>query len=148
MVWKPHATVAAIIEDQGKFLLVEELVDGKKVLNQPAGHLEPNESFVAAVIRETEEETAVVFKPKFIVGFYRWVLQEKDRTYLRLCFSGTMVKQIENQALDSDIIRTLWLSYDEIIARKNHLRSPLVLECIDDYRNSKRYPLDLLKDLD
>lgn len=148
MVWKPHATVAAIIEEQGKFLLVEELVDGKKVLNQPAGHLDPNESFLDAVIRETEEEAAIMFKPEYIVGFYRWVLQEKDRTYLRLCFSGTMVKQIKNQALDSDIIRTLWLSYEEIIEHKNQLRSPLVLECINDYRDNKHYPLDLLKDLD
>lgn len=147
MTWKPHTTVAAVIEENNKFLLVEELVDGKKVLNQPAGHLEPGESFIDAVVRETEEETATVFQPDYIVGLYRWVLPEKDRTYIRLSFAGKILKTLENQALDADIIRTLWLSYDEILEQKDRLRSPLVLECINDYRNGKQFSLDLLKDL-
>jgi len=148
MTWKPHVTVAAVIEENSKFLLVEELVDGNKVLNQPAGHLEPNESFVNAVIRETEEETATVFEPEFLTGLYRWVFPEKDRTYIRLCFTGKVTHTLENQALDTDIIRTCWLSYEEIIEQKKQLRSPLVLECINDYRMGKRFPLELLKDLE
>jgi len=148
MTWKPHATVAAVIEENGKFLLVEEHVDGKNVYNQPAGHLEANESFINAVIRETEEETATIFQPDYLIGLYRWVLTAKDRTYLRLCFGGKLTERLENQALDPDIIRTHWLTYDEIIAKRDSLRSPLVLECIDDYRSGKHYPLELLKDLE
>ncbi len=148
MTWKPHVTVAAVIEEHGKFLLVEELVDGKKVLNQPAGHLEPNESFHSAVIRETEEETATIFSPEYLVGLYRWILTEKNRTYIRLSFAGKILKTLENQPLDTDIIRTRWLTYEEIIQQKEQLRSPLVLKCIDDYRQEKRFPLELLKDLD
>lgn len=148
MTWKPHFTVAAVIEKGDKFLLVEELIDGQKVFNQPAGHLEPNESFLEAVIRETEEETANVFQPEKLIGLYRWKLESKDRTYIRLSFSGIITKTLENQALDTDIIRTVWLGYDEIIKHKKQLRSPLVLECIDDYRQGKHYPLELLKDLD
>jgi len=148
MTWKPHTTVAAIIEKNDKFLLVEELVDGNKVLNQPAGHLEPNESFINAVIRETEEETATIFQPEFIVGLYRWILPKQERTYIRLSFAGKILKTLENQPLDTDIIRTRWLSYEEIILNKESLRSPLVLKCIDDYRLGKRFPLDLLNDLE
>ncbi len=148
MTWKPHVTVAAVIEEHGKFLLVEELVDGKKVLNQPAGHLEPNESFLNAVIRETEEETATIFSPEYLVGLYRWILTEKNRTYIRLSFAGKILKTLENQPLDTDIIRTRWLTYEEIIQQKEQLRSPLVLECIDDYRQGKRFPLEFLKELD
>jgi len=148
MTWKPHVTVAAILEDRDKYLLVEELVDGIEVLNQPAGHLEPDESFLEAVIRETEEETATIIKPEFLTGLYRWILPEKDRTYIRLCFTGRIVKTLENQPLDTDIIRTHWLTYDEIIERKHQLRSPLVLNCIDDYRLGNRFSLELLKDLE
>ena len=148
MTWKPHVTVAAVIEEHGKFLLVEELVDGKKVLNQPAGHLEPNESFLNAVIRETEEETATIFSPEYLVGLYRWILTEKNRTYIRLSFAGKILKTLENQSLDTDIIRTRWLTYEEIIQQKEQLRSPLVLKCIDDYRQGKRFPLEFLKELD
>lgn len=148
MTWKPHLTVAAVIEENSKFLLVEELIDGRKVLNQPAGHLEPNETILNAVIRETKEETATVFKPEFLTGLYRWILTEKDRTYIRLCFTGKITHTLENQPLDTDIIRTCWLSYEEIIEQKSQLRSPLVLECINDYLMGKRFPLELLKDLE
>ncbi|MDH5518077.1 MAG: NUDIX hydrolase [Gammaproteobacteria bacterium] len=148
MTWKPHVTVAAVIEKNSKYLLVEELVDGKAVLNQPAGHLEEHESFVDAVIRETEEETATLFKPEFLVGLYRWIMPQKDRTYLRLCFAGKIIKTLENQPLDTDIIRTRWLSYEEILLQTEQLRSPLVLECIEDYRQGKNFPMALVKDLD
>ena len=148
MTWKPHTTVAAVIEENGKFLLVEELAEGKTVLNQPAGHLEADESLFDAVIRETKEEAAVIFKPEYLTGLYRWVLAEKNRTYVRLCFAGQITQRLENQPLDDDILRTRWLDYDEIISRKDQLRSPLVLACIDDYRQGKHFPLELLKDLD
>ena len=128
--------------------MVEEKVDGKIVLNQPAGHLEPDESLIDAVIRETREETAMLFEPEHLTGLYKWKLVDKNRTYLRLCFSGKVLTKLENQSLDTDIIRTRWLSYDEIIEHKKQLRSPLVLRCIDDYLAGQRYPLELLKDLD
>ena len=148
MTWKPHFTVAAIIEEDGKYLLVEEWVDGQKVLNQPAGHLEPNESILDAVVRETKEETATLFQPSNVIGLYRWKLESKNRTYIRVSFSGKIIQRLENQALDADIIRTVWLSYDEILQQSKQLRSPLVLECINDYREGKRFSLELLKDLD
>lgn len=148
MTWKPHVTVAAIIEQDQKFLLVEEIIDGQKVLNQPAGHLEDGESIIAATIRETLEETARHFTPEYLVGLYRWKMPAKDRTYIRYCFNGQASETIENMPLDTDILRTVWLSYDEIIKQKNALRSPLVLACVDDYRNGERYPLTMLKEIE
>jgi len=147
MTWKPHVTVAAIIEQDNHFLLVEEKVEGKLVFNQPAGHLEPDESIIDAVIRETREESGCVFQPEYLVGLYRWKMAEKNRTYIRYGFGGNIKQVIEHAELDADIIRILWLSYDEIIEQQSSLRSPLVLQCIDDYRSGQRYSLNLLKDI-
>lgn len=147
MTWKPHVTVAAIIEQDNRYLLVEENIDGKIVLNQPAGHLEASESIIDAVIRETKEETGCEFKPEFLTGLYRWEMPDKKRTYIRYGFGGKIIKQIENAILDPDIIRTLWLSYDDIRSNASSLRSPLVLQCIDDYRSGQPFPLSLLKDI-
>lgn len=147
MTWKPHVTVAAVIEQHQKFLLVEENVEGRLVLNQPAGHLENDESIVDAVIRETEEETAAIFEPTHITGLYRWKMPDIDRTYIRYSFTGKIVRFIENQPLDTDIIRTVWLSYDEIMQNQSALRSPMVLQCINDYREGQRFPLSLIKDI-
>lgn len=147
MTWKPHVTVAAIIEQDQKYLLVEEMVDGKMVLNQPAGHLEPGESIVDAVIRETREETACIFKPESLIGLYRWCMEKKDRTYIRYSFSGIITEILENQPLDDDIERTLWLSYEEIKTQPERLRSPLVLRCIEDHQNGQVFSMDILKDL-
>lgn len=144
--WPPYITVAAIIEDAGKFLLVEEQIENKIVYNQPAGHLEPNETIIAATIRETLEETAWHYQPNALVGLYFYTNECEDKTYLRFCFCGIGVKHDATRALDQDIIRALWLSYDEIQQRSKQLRSPMVLQCIEDYMQGKRFPLDLLKD--
>jgi 8-oxo-dGTP pyrophosphatase MutT (NUDIX family) len=147
MIWKPHATVAAVIERDGLFLMVEESSDGEIVYNQPAGHLDPNESLIQAAIRETREETAWRFQPEAIVGIYRWLHEPTDRTYLRVCFSGDCDDHHADQALDDGILRAVWLSREELLAQPDKLRSPMVMRCIDDYLAGKRYPLELLQDL-
>lgn len=145
MTWKPHVTVAALIQQHNKFLLVEEIVDGQRVYNQPAGHLEPGESLVMAVIRETREETAWQFEPEYLTGIYQWDHPESKKSFLRFCFSGQCLAHDVHQALDPDIEATVWLSLDEIQQQSQHLRSPLVLRSIHDFLNGNRYSLDLLK---
>ncbi|MEX0732956.1 MAG: NUDIX hydrolase [Aquisalimonadaceae bacterium] len=147
MTWKPHVTVAAIIENAGRFLLVEEMAGGKLVLNNPAGHLEPGESLVQAVIRETREETAWRFQPTAIVGIYRWHFAQRNATYLRVCYCGTVRDHDPEQALDDGIQRTLWLSREELDRTARRLRSPLVLKGIDDFLADTRYPLDVIQDI-
>ena len=147
MVWKPHATVAAIVERDSKFLLVEELVEGERLFNQPAGHLDPDESLVDAVVRETREETAWDFIPEAITGIYLWKHPANGETFLRVAFCGNIDNHDPGQALDTGIIHTVWKSRDEV-SRENRLRSPMVIDCIDDYLAGKRYPLDLLIDVD
>ncbi|TNF37446.1 MAG: NUDIX hydrolase [Gammaproteobacteria bacterium] len=147
MIWKPHATVAAVIERNGRFLMVEEESDGEIVLNQPAGHLDPNESLIEAVIRETREETAWQFTPEAITGIYRWLQPETGRTYMRTAFCGSCDNHDPALQLDHGIIRAIWLSRDELINQQDKLRSPMVLKCIDDYLAGHRYPLELLIDL-
>ncbi len=146
-VWKPSVTVAAIIERDGRFLLIEEETSDGIRINQPAGHLEPLESLVQAVIRETLEETAFEFIPKALVGTYmaRYVSKRtgKTVTYLRFAFCGELGKK-HDQELDHGILRVLWMSRDEV-ARCPNLRSPQVLECIDDYLRDHRAPLSFLK---
>ncbi len=146
MQWKPHATVAAVIERQGRFLLVEELIDGRRVLNQPAGHLEAGESFTEAVCREVLEETAHRFEPEGLVGVYLYPHPDprQEITYLRICFHGRSLGREPGRPLDEGIIGPLWLSREELAAEPERLRSPLVLRCIDDYLAGRRYPLDLL----
>lgn len=146
MTWSPHVTVAAIIERNGKFLLVEENIDGDIVYNQPAGHLEANETLVEAVIREVQEETAWDFEPTAIIGLYRMHLENKNVTYLRVCFSGTVNNHQAEQALDDGIIGTTWMDMDEIESNKHSLRSPLVLECINDYLAGQTFPIAMIKD--
>lgn len=113
-------------------------------LNQPAGHLESGESLIEAVIRETQEETAWAFNPSSLVGIYRWQHPKSDDTYMRFCFTGEVKDHDEHQTLDADIHQALWLSKDEIMARQDDFRSPLVLDCLNDYLNGQRYPLTLL----
>lgn len=144
MIWKPHATVAAIIERDGKYLMVEENADDSIVYNQPAGHLDPGEDLVQAAIRETREETAWLFRPEAIVGIYTWDQPGTERTFLRFAFCGQCSDYDENQKLDDGILKALWLSKDELLQQPDKLRSPLVLECINDYQNGKRYSLDVL----
>ena len=141
-IWKPSATVAAVIERDGRFLLVEERIDGRLVLNQPAGHLDPGESLVAACRREVLEETAHRFEPTALVGIYRWHYAPKDVTFLRFCFAGDL-KQAENLPLDKEIVRLHWLAPEELRARRAEHRSPLVQQCVDDYLAGKRFSLEV-----
>jgi len=144
MIWKPHATVAAIIERDSKFLIVEELIQGEQVYNQPAGHLEPEESLIDAVIRETQEETAWKFIPEAITGIYLWKHPENGETFLRVAFCGACEGHDADQALDDGILQAVWKTRDELVQQKQQLRSPMVIDCIDDYIAGKRFPLDLL----
>ena len=146
-VWTPRVTVAAVIEQQRKFLLVEELEGGRKVLNQPAGHLEEGESLIQAVVRETLEETGRKLQPEAITGLYRWAWTEKNLTFLRLAVCGQVSEPLPDVAIDSDIIGWRWVAVEELRADPTQLRSPLVLTCIEDYLKGQRYPLDLLIDL-
>lgn len=146
-IWTPHLTVAAIIEEKGKFLLVEERSEGRIVLNQPAGHVEENETLVEAVIRETLEESGRHFQPEAISGVYRWRSPENGITYLRLAFCGIHGKRNRDLALDTDIITTHWLSLDELHERSTQLRSPLVMRCFDDYLAGQRYSLELIEEI-
>ncbi len=144
MTWKPHTTVAAIIERNGKFLMVEEKSGGKVVYNQPAGHLDEGESLIQAVIRETLEETAWHYKPEALVGFYQWKSPENGTTYLRFCFSGSCDHFGADRKLDEGIIRSHWMTLKELTTKPDKLRSPMVLRCIDDYLAGKQYPLDTI----
>ena len=147
MSWKPHVTVAAVVERNSRFLMVEEVSDGHLVYNQPASHLDDGESLIKAAIRETLEETAWSFAPEALVGIYRWRNPDNNSTYLRVCFTGQCTSHDPNQRLDAGIVRAEWLSRAELSA-SDRLRSPLVLRCIDDYLAGIRYPLSLLSDLD
>lgn len=144
MIWKPNVTVAAVIEHEGKFLLVEEETPQGLRYNQPAGHLEPDESLVAAVVRETLEESAYHFVPQHLLGVYRWHSGEADTTYLRFAFTGKITGHEAGRKLDNGIMQTLWLSPEQIRATRARHRSPLILRCVEDHIAGKRYPLDLL----
>jgi ADP-ribose pyrophosphatase YjhB (NUDIX family) len=136
-------TVAAVIERDGRFLLVEEKIDGRLVLNQPAGHLDPGESIIYACRREVLEETAHHFEPQALVGVYRWIYAKKDVTFLRFCFSGHVTGMEAGRKLDKGIAAAPWLTTAELEARKGDHRSPLVAKCVADYLAGKRYPLHL-----
>ncbi len=147
MIWKPHATVAAIIERDNKFLVVEEKVADQLVYNQPAGHLDPNENLIDAVIRETREETAWAFQPEALIGIYLWPQPGTERSFLRFAFCGNCTEHDSQQLLDEGIIRALWMSRDEL-KKTQRLRSPMVLRNIDDYLQGIRYPLSILSTVD
>jgi 8-oxo-dGTP pyrophosphatase MutT (NUDIX family) len=146
-IWKPHVVVAAVIERDGKFLLVEEETDDGLRYNQPAGHLEPGESLLDAVRREVFEETAHHFEPQAVLGIYRWRHPDKpQRTYLRFAFTGVITGHDPESPLDTGILRALWMSTEEIAATRARHRSPLIEDCLRDYLSGRRYPLDLLTD--
>lgn len=146
-VWQPDLTVAAVCERDGRFLLVEEIAKStqKKVLNQPAGHIEKGESVLEAVIRETLEETQRHFTAEALLGLYR-LEADNGKTYFRYTFVGSVSDIDPETQLDPDILDTHWLSIDEI-ATSDKLRSPLVMSCINDYLSGIRYPLSALKEL-
>jgi 8-oxo-dGTP pyrophosphatase MutT (NUDIX family) len=148
MTWKPHVTVAAVAENEGRFLLVQERDAGNRVLNQPAGHLEDGESLLAAVRREVLEETAWQFEPRAIVGIYRWRHPQTGITFVRFTFAGSLLTHDAALSLDPDIEQVLWLNDTELRKQEDSLRSPLVLRSIDDYLAGKSWPLDILADLE
>jgi 8-oxo-dGTP pyrophosphatase MutT (NUDIX family) len=140
--WKPSATVAAVIERNDKFLLVEEPIDGRLVLNQPAGHLEPDESVIAACRREVLEETAHRFAPTALIGIYRWIYAPGNVTFLRFCFRGR-IEGVDERPLDRQIVGLHWLTRDQLIARRPDHRSPLVQRCVDDFIAGRQFPLEV-----
>jgi 8-oxo-dGTP pyrophosphatase MutT (NUDIX family) len=142
--WRPSVTVAAIIERDGRFLLVEEVADGRRVLNQPAGHLDPGEGLAQACAREVLEETAHRFRPTALVGIYRWHYAPADVTFLRFAFCGELEGVEEGRRLDREIVALHWLSREEIRARSAEHRSPLLAQCVDDYLAGTRYPIEVL----
>ncbi len=136
-----YLTAAAIIERDGGFLMVEERVRGRLMLNQPAGHREPGESFVDAVVRETHEETGGRFVPRSVVGVYLWE-RDDGSVIVRCGFTGDFDGDSTDQPPDNEILRSLWMSRDELVSRADALRGPLVLRAIDDYLAGRRLPLD------
>lgn len=146
MRWTPHATVACIVEREGRFLLVEEMASGKAVINQPAGHLEQGESFLDAARRETLEETGWVIEPEALLGLYTYHAPANGVTYHRFCFIARALHEEPDAVLDDGIIRPLWLSRDELEQHRGQLRSELVTRCVDDYLDGIRYPLDFIQE--
>lgn len=144
MIWKPNVTVAAVVEQDGKFLLVEEETAEGIRFNQPAGHWEAGETLAQGAVREALEETAYHFSPEWLLGVYRWRHLSRDVTYLRFAFAGSVHGHEPLRPLDSGILRAAWLSLEEIRATVDRHRSPLVLQCIEDYLAGKRYPLELI----
>ena len=151
--WRPSATVAAVVEHEGKFLLVEEHTPEGLRLNNPAGHLDPGESPEQACARETLEETAYAFTPEALVGVYLSRFERapsatrpkgEDITYLRFAFCGALGAMERGRRLDYGIVRTLWLTANEVRASADRHRSPLVVQCMEDYLAGKRYPLELV----
>ena len=142
--WRPSVTVAAVIERDGRFLFVEEEANGRRVLNQPAGHLDPGESLSQAVAREVLEETAHRFVPTGLVGIYRWRYDKEDVTFLRFAFRGRVDGVERGRQLDKEIIALAWLTPAELAARRGEHRSPLVQQCVDDFLAGRSFPLEVL----
>ena len=144
----PHITVAAVIEKNGKYLMVKEIANELIVFNQPAGHWEVDESLVDAVKRETLEETAWEFVPEALVGIYRWKHPEKDDVYLRVTFCGNVNNHHPTQLLDDGILEAIWMSRQELASLPEiERRSAMVLQSIDDYERGQRYDLTILSDV-
>lgn len=146
--WKPSVTVAAVIEQDGRYLLVEERTPEGLRLNNPAGHLDPGESLPAAAAREALEETARSFVPEALVGVYLARLQRpgssEDITYLRFAFTGPVGEPEPGRTLDEPVERTLWMTLEEVRQSTPRHRSPLVLQCIEDHHAGRRFPVDML----
>lgn len=144
MIWTPHATVAVVVEDdQDRFLMVEESSRGQIVFNQPAGHVEENEKITDAALREALEETGWQVRLDHFLGLYTFIAPANGVTYYRFCFAATALARLTDD-LDDDIIAAHWFDLEDLKARQSQLRSPLVLKCIEDYRNGRRFPLDVI----
>jgi 8-oxo-dGTP pyrophosphatase MutT (NUDIX family) len=142
----PRLTVAAVIEHDARFLLVEERLEGDALLrlNQPAGHVEVGESLIAAAARETLEESGHAFTPRALVGVYH-VRADNGVTYVRFAFAGDARAPRTPATLDREIVRTVWLTRAELAAEQARHRSPLVLACVDDFLRGQRFPLDVIR---
>lgn len=147
MIWKPELTVAAVVEERGRFLLVEERAGRRRVFNQPAGHVEEGEDLLDAVVRETLEETAWHFEPEAIVGIYLWKNPANHKTFLRVAYSGRVHGEEIGRPLDVGILRVHWLTRDQLLGHEARLRSPMVLRCVDDYLAGVRFQPGLLSQL-
>jgi 8-oxo-dGTP pyrophosphatase MutT (NUDIX family) len=143
-VAKLSVTVAAVIQQEGRYLLVEEQTDDGIRINQPAGHLEPDESILQGAVRETLEETAYEFSPTALVGIYRWPHPASGVTYIRFAFCGELGSHQVDRVLDRGILRTLWLTPEQLRSRAASHRSPLVLRCVEDHLAGRCYSLDML----
>jgi 8-oxo-dGTP pyrophosphatase MutT (NUDIX family) len=146
--FRPDITVAAVVEREDRFLMVEEHASGRIVLNQPAGHLESGESLAEAVVRETLEETAWQVVPEAVIGVYLWQNPDNARAFLRVAFAAHCTDHEPWRGLDDGICRALWMSRDDLLGETARLRSPMVLRCLDDYLAGHRYPLGLLNHVD
>ncbi len=142
--WQPHVTVATVIEDNGRYLLVEEFRDGKLVYNQPAGHLEPNESLAEAAIRETLEETGWHIELQGVVGMALYYVPQNQVTYHRTTFYAQTTQHDPNLSLDEGIERAIWMSYEEMLATADQMRSKLVIQAVEQYRTDHKYPLSMI----
>lgn len=147
-VWKPDVTVAAVVERDGRYLFIEERVRGELLLNQPAGHLEPDESLLAAVRRETLEESAWEIEPTGLVGIYQWTSPRTGMAFLRFAFAARPLAHHRDRALDIGIERALWLSADELARHPVPTRSPLVAQCLADHRAGSHHCASLLRQID
>ena len=141
--WQPDVTVATLVVRDGRLLCVEERANGQLVINQPAGHLEPDESLVEAAVRETREETGWNVRVTHLVGAYQWKA-ETGRHYLRFAFGAEPIDEIPGAKLDEGIVRALWMSIEELRASAERHRSPLVLQCAEDWLAGQRHPLSLV----
>jgi ADP-ribose pyrophosphatase YjhB (NUDIX family) len=143
---RPHITVATVVERSGQLLMVQEQADGHLVYNQPAGHLEPGETLLAAAVRETLEETAWEVEVTALLGIYAYTSTTNRISYVRHCFIATPLRERNDRQLDKDIVAALWLSPVEIEQRRQALRSPLVYAAVQDYLRGVRHPLDLISE--
>ena len=145
-IWRPHVVAATVVERDGRFLFVEESIEGRTVINQPAGHLDPDETLPAAAARETLEETGWTVQIDHLIGIYLLATEIPGKTFLRFCFAATALSHDPTRKLDKEIIQPHWWDRDELAARGPQLRSPLVLRAVDDYLAGQRHPLTLLHD--
>lgn len=141
----PAVTVAAVVPDNDRFLFVEERTSGGIAVNQPAGHLEPGETALEGLVRETLEETACHVEPQALVGVYFWRRPARGVTVVRFAFAARLRARDPEAQLDDDVLRTLWLTRRELDDGGHRLRSPLVTRCVDDFLAGRRYPLELLR---
>jgi 8-oxo-dGTP pyrophosphatase MutT (NUDIX family) len=144
MNWFPHTTVATIVEQNGRFLMVEEKEQGQTVFNQPAGHLDENETLFDAALRETLEETAWHVELRAYLGTYQYLSPANNVTYVRHCFIANPLSHDASRSLDPDIVGTHWLSADTILAEDFQARSPIVRKVIEDYLKGQHYPLSVI----